>query len=1571
MRKLTLFLSIASALCLSAWLTLRAGTEHVHITIATSSDDIHMNVSDGTASFSLPSRGSVEFSLLQDVGMPAVPYRVVRVVLPAGRSVQDVQATAGQSSVIGNGVTVKKTQMLLPSTDTGRPSAMQSTVSIAAPSGDTFPGEFARYLGTGTWHGYSIASFAVFPVRVESDRVVLYGNIQIDIGTTASGNMQSALRAGRATARTVADIDDVIRQSVVNPEAIDAYAPIRVSEQQGPFQPTGVPSLEGSPVECVIITTEALAAEFDSLATWKTAKGVPTVVKTVEWIEANYPRGTDRAETVRFFIQDAYQKWGVQWVLLGGDTSEIPARYLYSTYFYGGTDIPNDIYFAGLDGDFNANHNSTFGEVPGDDPDLYPEVYVGRLPVSTTSTAHAVISKIERYETPIKTDYLNKVLYLAEVLFPSPWDPPQTILQNGADYTNYINSLYVASPSRITTRCYETEWLYPGSVHESGAIAIDSLNAGYNQVFHVGHGFRFNMHCGDANVAIPDADALHNTDEFFNLYMLNCTAAAFDYDCLAEHMLRNPQGGAVSALGATNSTFAEVSAYYLEDYVQELYTNNDVNIGKTFALSRAQRTPLALASDNVELWTHYVYELLADPEMPMWTATPENLVLTHSAAVTAGRNSIVVTAMVNGLPRSNVKVCLWKTAEDYQVVTTNVSGQAVFNFNTPTVGSISVVGTGLNLTHFADTITVNPTVAALPAVESIAVDDDNTGGTSGNGDGVIDAGETIDLTPAVRNLGGATAPTLTATFLNANPWVTLLDSSASIPSTAAGQLVAATDPWRIQVSASTPDEAIANFNVLLVNGGQTWVNNLARVVHAPRLAVTGLRKSDEIPVGNGDGIYTNGEQFLLYATVKNYGTGRADGLTAVLRELDGGSTLVDTVTTYPNLSLLQSSENTVAFKLSEANVSLPNALRVVVTDSHGRVLTHNCELREPLPPTLQSFDPSLGVDKMGILWTAGASSDVAGYNIYRSTNLAGPYTRANSDVISHTVFTDAGLSPNTRYYYEIASVDESGNEGARSPAAPASTNPPQLAGWPNELVNESANSPAVGDIDGYGKLEVVVGNDKLYAWHDNGDEVLDGDQKGITWGPISSEGTDFVGPAALADLDGVPGFEIAAAAYTSKQVFCFKGDGTVMPGWPQDTVDMVRASVVIGDIDGDGSPEIIAVDQDAYLYAWHVDGTEVIDGDANPLTNGVFKRLPDTNQWQYQTPALADIDNDGKEEIIIPTQDMKVYVLNEVGGNEPGWPFQLNNYAGGGVAVGDIDNNGQLDITFTTRSSGEIYALRPDGSQLWQTWINTNLFFNPSPALADLTGDGKLETIIPASNGRLYAIQYDGSEAPGWPVYYSTKTYTESSPVVADVNGDGSVDVLLGDEDRFINAWSSTGVPLAGFPLVMKDAVRGTPCITDLNKDGLVDIVGVGYDKTVYVWSLSTPYNPALAPWPMYHGNVLRNGRYGTFVATGVGDTPAAPSRTRLAQNYPNPFNPATRISYEIAAGPAAHVTLTIYDVTGARVRTLVDQILKPGAYSVQWDGRDGHGSAVGSGVYFYRLSTPAQALTRKMVLLK
>jgi hypothetical protein len=97
---------------------------------------------------------------------------------------------------------------------------------------------------------------------------------------------------------------------------------------------------------------------------------------------------------------------------------------------------------------------------------------------------------------------------------------------------------------------------------------------------------------------------------------------------------------------------------------------------------------------------------------------------------------------------------------------------------------------------------------------------------------------------------------------------------------------------------------------------------------------------------------------------------------------------------------------------------------------------------------------------------------------------------------------------------------------------------------------------------------------------------------------------------------------------------------------------------------------------------------------------------------------------------------------------------------------------------------------------------------------------------------------------------------------------------------------------------------------------------------------------------------------------------PEVPETFALHQNYPNPFNPTTVIAYDVPRA-GSHVTLRVYDVNGALVRTLVDGVLSEGRQHTNWDGRDALGRSVATGAYFYRLTAPGFEKTRKMVLLK
>ena len=111
---------------------------------------------------------------------------------------------------------------------------------------------------------------------------------------------------------------------------------------------------------------------------------------------------------------------------------------------------------------------------------------------------------------------------------------------------------------------------------------------------------------------------------------------------------------------------------------------------------------------------------------------------------------------------------------------------------------------------------------------------------------------------------------------------------------------------------------------------------------------------------------------------------------------------------------------------------------------------------------------------------------------------------------------------------------------------------------------------------------------------------------------------------------------------------------------------------------------------------------------------------------------------------------------------------------------------------------------------------------------------------------------------------------------------------------------------------------------------------------------------------------VVATDGYTTYAAT-IGEAAkggSLPAEFGLSQNYPNPFNPVTTISFSLPV--ASHVSLEVYNVMGQRVTTVADGFYEAGVHACEWDG-----SAVASGVYFYRIETPEFVETKKMMLLK
>lgn len=137
----------------------------------------------------------------------------------------------------------------------------------------------------------------------------------------------------------------------------------------------------------------------------------------------------------------------------------------------------------------------------------------------------------------------------------------------------------------------------------------------------------------------------------------------------------------------------------------------------------------------------------------------------------------------------------------------------------------------------------------------------------------------------------------------------------------------------------------------------------------------------------------------------------------------------------------------------------------------------------------------------------------------------------------------------------------------------------------------------------------------------------------------------------------------------------------------------------------------------------------------------------------------------------------------------------------------------------------------------------------------------------------------------------------------------------------------------------------------------------IGYDNSTPV-SASPSYDVNGNPQPANASLSINSS-----VTSVSGANNALPTTYSLNQNYPNPFNPSTTISFTLPL--AGRVKLTIYNIIGQQIATLVNGDFTAGAHAVVWNGRNDRSEAAASGVYFYRLETKSFLAVRKMILLK
>ncbi len=1514
-------------------------------------------------------------------GAPALPVEYLSFVIPADARVEDVLISSLVEIELPGMHRVIPAQ---PEVPTGETPPWVDADPLIYESDATWPSARIEYLGDGYLGGYHIASVAVYPLTYTpaTGTLTLATDIEVELSLASDANRSRPRH--RMTARSDRMYREMVEALVVNPhEVAGKLSGVEVVDDVGPegFMPRYSPSLEGSPVEYVIITSDEFEPYFQELADWKTRKGVPAVVRTIDWIDANYPGGCDRAERIRLFIRDAFSSWGTTYVLLGGDTAIVPVRYAWSGY-YGGWDISTDLYYSDLDGNWNADGDSKFGEAyvsiasPGDSTDFYPDVFVGRAPVATTVEVETFIDKALTYEKAPDPIFAGRNLFLAEVLFPYDWRPGDFISTDGAQHI--VEPVLPMIPPEIhVSRVYQNYTAFPGSYDLNRISALDSLNVGYNITCHVGHGNKDVLRCSRGNYLAPqDVDILGNTVAKSGFaWMLNCSSTAIEYDCIAEHFLNNPEGGMSLLYGPTRFCFPTTAEDYFSEWFELLYVDDETTVGVTCAESKVPFIPGSFY-DNTDRWTQLSFLLLGDPEVALWTGRPVNMTVVHSPAVPLGATDLTVSvsdpaAVVGAL------VCVAKEGEVYATGYTDGSGQVVLSFTPKTTGTMTITVTAENHFPYEDTVSVSPTSSPHVSLRDVVVDDDTVGWSDGNGNGRAEAGEAIELDVTVGNGGQSGATNVTATLLEGDPYVTIVDNTHFLGTIPSSTELTFQDAFLIAISDDCPNDYEAPLELVMDDGSRTtWYGNVVLRVYRPELVQTHNAIDDGVA---GNGVPNVGETVTLTIDVLNEGNGDADLVTGILRYPGAEVTITDSTDTWGDIGEADTVTGQNGF-VFDVNAPISGYFQLLLHDEDGKEWTHSFELVRP--GILANLTGNVKATTIYLLWSHSDEPDLWGYNVYRTDHPAGTYQLANDGVVERiSYFEDSGLAENTQYYYRVSAVDSSGNESLQSATLEITTNPPSQAGWPLLTGEPNYGTPAVADIDLDGDLEVLIGSGDVYCWHHNGVEYIDGDGDPRTSGIYAVDGMGgYRSSLAIGELDGDAYPEVVGASWGNfgtpdlpdYRVFVWNAeDATLVDGgaWPRSTADYCWGTPALGDLSGDGLHDVVIACDDGNLYAWDSYGQELIDGDNNPATDGVFAFLG----WEFAhgSPVLVDIDDDTELEIIIGSRSESLYVFNADGTNVPGWPVSCGTIVAGSPCVADLDADGNPEIIITA-NNGNMFVLSASGDTLpgWPIAIDLGGDFPPSPSVADLDGDGELEIIQPDEDGLVHVLSILGEEPVGWPVQLDSSC--NSSASVGDVDGDSHMDVVVTTYSGKVYALARNGEVLNGWPIQTDAEVFCTPTLADLDLDGDVEVIVAGQDVFVYIWDCEGNYADGEGvEWGTFRHDTMRSGNYAHRVPAGIAeDDGTVGPMLSLEQNVPNPFNPITTISYNVPSD-VTELELCVYNVSGQLVKTLAAGETAPGRHAVVWDGSDTAGSKVASGVYFVRLSAGSVAATRKMVLLK
>jgi hypothetical protein len=523
--------------------------------------------------------------------------------------------------------------------------------------------------------------------------------------------------------------------------------------------------------------------------------------------------------------------------------------------------------------------------------DYFPEVLIGRISIRSTTDLQSYIDKLFSYE---RTPYMTQ----------TDWYLRATVVA-GSDGGNFI------SPRLTKLWCRER-------MMDSGFTQVDTLFATYyndippseiNASIDNGIAFVNYRGYGGADGWVPpyyntyDMQELSNGPMYPIMTSIVCGTGDFSSStdpCFGEAWIRYNNKGGAGFIGNTNhdahtrwTNALDVGIYWgwftegLTTLAQAEFMGK-MNVYYCFPAYRN-------IGDQVDLYFN-TYNDLGDPEVNCWTAVPRQMTVTFPDSVAFGQNRLDVHIQdVSGVPLAGAVVCLWKGDEAFVTEFTGADGTCEFAINLQTPGIVKLTATAKNFMPLEDSVIFYPGGVTVSYLSHI-VDDDSTGESIGDGDGVANPSETIELPIMLENFGQSdTAFGVTASITSEYQGIEILRGTAGYSAIAPGDSASSVLPFLIHVRSDAVDGVQAPLLIDISDtGGHSWHGITTHLTIAAAQLVV-----DSIYVLNDDdGTIDPGETVDLVLKVLNSGRRAIRGATANLRVSDSTVRIIDSLAVF-------------------------------------------------------------------------------------------------------------------------------------------------------------------------------------------------------------------------------------------------------------------------------------------------------------------------------------------------------------------------------------------------------------------------------------------------------------------------------------------------------------------------------------------------------------------------------------------------------------------------------------------------------------------------------------------------